>query len=95
MVKKVNVIDTSGLVKKTNYGAEIRDVEDKIPSITALDTTAALTAAENKIPKFSDLVRKADYVAKISDIEKKYFINSHYNKFTNDILDAEIKKTEN
>ena len=33
-----------------------------------------------------------DYDSKISDIEGKYFTTSDYNKFTNDILDAKIKK---
>ena len=36
-------------------------IEDKIPSITDLATTAALTAAENKIPSVSGLVKKKDY----------------------------------
>ena len=36
-------------------------IEDKIPSINDLATTAALTAAENKIPSVSGLVKKKDY----------------------------------
>ena len=32
--------------------------------------------------------------AKLSDIERKYFITSDYNKFTSDILDAKIKQKE-
>ena len=37
------------------------------------------------------IAKKADYDAKISDIGKKYFTTSDYNKFTNDILDTKIK----
>ena len=59
-------------------------------NITNLGTTAALTTVENKIPNFSDLVKKADYDAKISDIEDKYFTTSDYNKFTSNTLDAKI-----
>ena len=57
-VKKVNAIDTSKLVNKTDYDAKIKDIEDKIPSIYNLTTTVALSAVENKIPKVSDLVKK-------------------------------------
>ena len=92
MVKKVNVIDTSKLVNKTDYNTKIKDGEDNIPSVSNLATTAALTAVKNKIPNVSNLFKKADYVAKISDIENEYFTTSDYNKFTNNILDARITK---
>ena len=36
----------------------ITEIEDKIPSITGLATTAALNAAENKIPNVSNVVKK-------------------------------------
>ena len=36
-----------------------------------------LTAIENKIPDFSNLVKKADYDTKISDIEKKITDHDH------------------
>ena len=45
-----------------------------------------------KIPDVSGVVQKTDYDTKISDIEKKYFIISDYNKLTKEILDAKIKK---
>ena len=57
MVKKVNAIDASNLVNKTDFDAKIRDTEVKIPSITGLATSAALTAVEDKIPNVSDLVQ--------------------------------------
>ena len=58
LVTKVNVIDTSKLVNKTDYNSKIKDTEGKIPSITNLATTAALTAVEYKIPNVSSLVKK-------------------------------------
>ena len=75
---------------------KIKDIEDKLPSITILAITAALSAVENKIPNVSDLVKKkkTEHDAKIKEIDGKYFITSGYDKFTNDILDANIKNIE-
>ena len=73
-----------------NYDNKISDIEGKIPDITNLGTTAALTAVENKIPKVSDLVKNADCDAKMSEIEKKIFTASDYNKLTNNRLDVKI-----
>ena len=56
MVKKVNTIDTSGLVKRTDYDAKITDIEGKIPIITGLSSTASIHADKNKISNFSNLV---------------------------------------
>ena len=56
-VEKVNVIDTSRLVEKTDYNAMTKDIEDKIPGITNLATTAAVTTVERKIPDFRNLVK--------------------------------------
>ena len=41
--------DTRGLVKKTDYNAEISETESEIPSISGLATNSALNAVENKI----------------------------------------------
>ena len=38
--------DSGKFVKKTNYNAKITETEGKIPSITGLATTAALTAID-------------------------------------------------
>ena len=43
--------------------------------------------------KYSILViqsEKTDYDAEIKDLKNKYFTTSHYNKFTNNILDRKI-----
>ena len=90
MVKKVNAIDTSGLVKRTDYNAKIKDIEEKVPDITNLATTAALTAAEDKNLQFSDLAKKEGYDAKISETEIKYFTTYDHNKFAKGILDTNI-----
>ena len=37
------------LLKKTDYNAKITEIEIKIPSISGLATSAALTAVKNKI----------------------------------------------
>ena len=68
MVKKVNAIDTSEPLKKTDHNAKIKDIEDNIPCLTA--TTAALNTVEYKIPDVSYLVKKAYYDPKISEMEK-------------------------
>ena len=41
-----------------DYSATITEIESKIPSINGLATTAALNAAENKIPDVSNLIKK-------------------------------------
>ena len=51
-----------------------------------------------KIPDVSGLVttvlmqKKKDHDAKISEIERKYFHASDYNKFMSDIIDAKMKQ---
>ena len=75
LVAKVDNIDTSGLVKKTDYNTKISEIENKIPNISGLATKTALTAVENKIPSITGLVKKTDYNTKITDIENK--LNNH------------------
>ena len=58
------------MVKKTDFNSKISEVEGKIPSITGLATSSALTAVENKIPDVSSLVKKTNLdneLKKISD----------------------------
>ena len=68
--------DASDLVKKTDFNAKITEVEGKIPNITGLATSSALTAVETKIP-VSSLAENTDYDTKISDIEKKITDHNH------------------
>ena len=95
-IKKIP--DTSGSVKKTDFNSKITEVQDKIPSITALATNSALTTVENKIPGNSSLVKKTDYDKKISKIENK--VNDHiydkhittheFNRLTKEIFKARL-----
>ena len=54
------ISNISGLIKKIDYNSKISEIKGKIPSITGLAATAALTAAEYKIPDISNLVKKAN-----------------------------------
>ena len=67
-------------------------MKGKTPSIIGLVTIGAFHVINNEISTVSDLVKKTDYDLKISDIEDKYFTISDYNKFTNEIVDAKMKK---
>ena len=57
-LKKVNAIDTSGLIKITDYDIKMIGIEGKKPSITSLSTTAVLNAVKHKISNVSNLVKK-------------------------------------
>ena len=50
---------------------KLTELENKILDVSSLATKAALTAAENKISSFSNLVKKTDYNTKITEIENK------------------------
>ena len=93
LVAKVNNIDTSNFVLKTNYQTDKSESENKIPDISGLvkktkiegkipdvgnlATRTALTTVENKIPDVSGFVKKTDYNAKITYIEKKLTDHNH------------------
>ena len=62
-------------LKKTDFNSKI--TERKIPSISGLATTSALTAVENKIADVSSLVKKTDYDTKVSEIEKNITDHDH------------------
>ena len=86
------------MVRKTDFNAKITEVKGKIPSITGLGTSSALTAVENKIPDVSSLVKKTDYDTKISDIEKKitdhdhgkYITTPEFNTMATNVLNARL-----
>ena len=56
LVTKVNKIDTSHFVLKTNYNTKNTELEDKIPDISNLATKTASTTVGNKIPSIRNLV---------------------------------------
>ena len=86
------------MVKKTDLNAK---VEGKIPTISGLATSFALTAVENKIQDFSGLVEKTDFNSKISEVAGKIpsitglATNSALTAVKNNIPDVSIfvKKT--
>ena len=57
----------------------ITDIESKIHDVTNLATKTALTAAENKIPSVSCLVKEIDSSTKIAEIENK--LNYNHEKY--------------
>ena len=46
------------LLKKPDHNAKIKEIRNKIHTISGLAANSALTAAENKIPVVSNLVKK-------------------------------------
>ena len=56
----------TNLATNNTLNSKINDVQNKIPNITNLATTTALTAVENKTSDVSDLVKKTGDNAKIS-----------------------------
>ena len=64
LVAKVDNIDTSGLVKKTDYNTKISEIEDKIPDTSGLvkktDYNTKITKLENEILDISGLATKTE-----------------------------------
>ena len=62
LIAKVNNIDTSGLVKKTDYNTKITEIEDKIPDsnsfVKKTDCDTQITEIEAKIPDICGLATK-------------------------------------
>ena len=46
------------LLKKTDCNTKITKIEDKIPSISGLATSAGLTVVKNNMPNVNNLVKK-------------------------------------
>ena len=57
LVAKVDNIDTSDFVLKTNFNTKVTEIENKIPD-SGLATKTALTTVENKIPSITNLATK-------------------------------------
>ena len=52
-------------LKKTDFNTKVTEIEGKIPSISGLATSSALTAVENKRPDVSILVKKNILIPKL------------------------------
>ena len=63
MVAKVNDIDTSDVVLKTNYNADNTELEKKIPNVTNFVKKVKLTELENKIADISNLATETALTA--------------------------------
>ena len=66
LVAKVNSIDTSRFVLKTNYDADKKELENKYPDSNGLvkktDYNAKITKIEGKIPSISGLATNPAFV---------------------------------
>ena len=62
------------MVKKTDFNAKVTEIDGKIPSISGLATNSALTAAENKIPDVSSLVKRQITMQRLVKLKIKLMI---------------------
>ena len=80
LATKIDNVDTSGLVKMTDYNTKITEIEGKIPDISNLATKTALTTIENNIPDISNLATKTalttleNKIPSISNLKKQTII---------------------
>ena len=60
LFKNINAIDTSWIVKETDYDVKVNDIKGELPSIDGIATNAACNAVDNKIFDVSNPVKKVD-----------------------------------
>ena len=85
------------MATNTTFNPKINEIQNKIPNITNLATTTAVTAVENKIPNVGSLSRKHEYNTKISETENKittdkYITTQEINKTTSEQFTARLKQ---
>ena len=73
-LSKLSNVVKNDAVKKDVYNAKIKNIEDKIPDITNLATTNALTVIENKIPNASNLVKKLTITQILMKLKRQLLI---------------------
>ena len=61
VVSKLSDVVKNDVVKKGVYNAKIKNFEDKIPDITNLATTTAVTAVENKVLDHSKFITTPEF----------------------------------
>ena len=88
---KVNNIDASDFVLKTNYNVGKTKIEKKIPDAADFVKKAKLTELENKIPDVSSLAIKTALTA----VEKKPDVSSLVKKTDYNTKATEIKNKVN
>ena len=80
LLAKIDNIDTSDFVLKTNCNADKTELEKKIPNVTDFVKEAKLIELENKIPDINNLATKAalttveNKIPDISNLVKKQTI---------------------
>ena len=89
LVAKVDNIDTSDFVLKTNYNAGKTKLEKKIPDVNDFVKNAELTKLENKISDFNNLARKTA----LTTVENK--IPSVSNFFNKTDYNTKVTEIEN
>ena len=108
LVAKVNNINTSGLVKKTDYNTKITEIEDKIPDSSSFvkktDYNTKINEIEGKIPDISGLATKTalttveNKIPSISGLVKKTDYNTKIidieNKLNNHNHDKYVATSE-
>ena len=89
------------MATNTTFNPKINEIQNKIPNITNLATTTAVTAVKNKIPNVGSLSRKHGYNTKISETENKittdhdpdkYITAQKINKTTSEQFTARLKQ---
>ena len=97
LAAKVDDIDTSDFMLKTNYNTKITELENEIPDTSSLakktNYNTKITELENKIPDTSGLVKKTNYNTKITELENKIPDTSGLVKKTN--YNTKINELEN
>ena len=99
---KVDNIDTSGRVKKTDCNTKITEIEDKILDrssfVKKTDYNTKTTEIENKIPDINGLATKTglttvgNKIPSISNFAKKYALTTAENKILS--ISGLVKKTD-
>ena len=102
LVAKVNNIDTSDFVLKTNYNTKVTELENKISNTSGLvkktDYNTKITEIENKIPDISGLATKAalttveNKIPSINNLATKNALTTVENKIPS--ISGLVKKTD-
>ena len=98
MVAKVNNIDTSDFVLKTNYNADKTELEKRTPNVTDFVKKAELTDLKNKILDVSSLATKTaldateNEIPSVSNLVNKTGYNTKITKIENKLTDRNHDK---
>ena len=89
LVAKVDNIDTSDFMLKTNYKADKTKLEKKIPDVTEFFNKVKFTELENKIPDVRNLATKTALTAvenKIPDVSNLVKKTNYNTKITDKFM---------